>query len=128
MKGQNLKRRPLGELELAIMDFVWARGGPTTVPDVHEHLTRSRKLAYTSTMTVMSRLFEKGLLKRNEKHRPYIYRPRLEREDYLAGLMVGVLSDVGDRRAALARFVERIGAKDAETLSKLLQEAKSRRK
>jgi len=116
-----VKSRSLGELELAVMDFAWSVSESTTVPDVHNHLLKSRKLAYTSTMTVMSRLFDKGLLKRNEKHRPYIYWPCLKREDYWVSLMLGVLSDVEDRTAALARFVERIDPKDAKTLRKLLE-------
>ncbi|MGH7860309.1 MAG: BlaI/MecI/CopY family transcriptional regulator, partial [Candidatus Binatia bacterium] len=52
----------LGELELAIMEFVWGRGAEVTVPAVHRHLGRKRGLAYTTVMTVMSRLFDKGLL------------------------------------------------------------------
>lgn len=118
----------LGELELAIMDYVWKQDRPITVPEVHEHLLKKRQLAYTSTMTVMSRLYEKGLLGRSEDRRPYTYWPALSREDYSAELMVGVLSELGNRKAALARFVERMGRRDAETLRQLVLEARRRRR
>lgn len=123
-----LKTSGLGELELAIMNCIWKKRGPVTVPEVHEHLLKKRDLAYTSTMTVMSRLHEKGLLHRNEEQRPYSYWPSLGRDDYYAELMVGVLSDLGNRKAALARFVDRISPKDAETLKDLMSEARRRRR
>ncbi len=121
-------RNKLGELELAIMDFIWKRAKAITVPEVHEHLLSKRKLAYTSTMTVMGRLFEKGLLDRNEERRPYVYEAAISREDYSADLMVGVLAELGNRKAALSRFVERISPKDAQLLGELAAEAKRRRR
>lgn len=123
-----MKNGRLGELELAIMDYIWKRDRPITVPEVHEHLIKKRQLAYTSTMTVMTRLHEKGLLDRSEDRRPYTYWPALSREDYSAELMVGVLSELGNRKAALARFVERMGRRDAETLRELVLEARKRRR
>lgn len=122
-----MKNGTLGELEFAIMDFIWKRAKPITVPDVHEHLLKDRKLAYTSTMTVMSRLFEKGLLDRSEDRRPYTYWAAVGRDDYSADLMVQVLAQLGDRKAALARFVERIGSRDARLLADLVRESKARR-
>lgn len=122
-----MRRLRLGELEFAIMDFVWKQAKLVTVPDVHEHLLKSRKLAYTSTMTVMSRLFEKGLLNRREDRRPYAYWAKVGRDDYSADLMMGVLAEVRDRRAALARFIDRIGSKDAEILKDLIRARKRRR-
>ncbi|MGH2760679.1 MAG: BlaI/MecI/CopY family transcriptional regulator [Actinomycetota bacterium] len=116
----------LGELELAIMAHVWKRGGEVTVPDVHRHLQRNRHLAYTTVMTVMSRLHSKGVLERCEDSRPYRYRAAVSREDYSAGLMLGVLEEFGDRPAVLARFVERIGPRDAEILRKLAAKARRR--
>ena len=123
-----MKSGRLGELELAIMDHVWKQNRPITVPEVHEHLLKKRRLAYTSTMTVMTRLHEKGLLGRSEDRRPYTYWPALGREDYSAELMVGVLSELGNRKAALARFVERMGRRDAETLRELVLKARRRRR
>lgn len=123
-----MKNGRLGKLEFVIMDYVWKQDRHITVPEVHEQLLKKRNLAYTSTMTVMSRLAEKGLLKRNQDRRPYTYWPAVSREDYSAELMLGVLSELGNRKAALARFVERIGRKDAETLRGLILEARTRRK
>lgn len=121
-----MRKARLGELEFAIMDYIWKVGGEITVPDVHAQLTRKRKLAYTTTMTVMTRLYEKGFLDRAEDRRPYRYRAALAREDYSADLMLRALREVRDRRAALARFVERISTKDAQLLLELTRKTTGR--
>lgn len=118
---------PLGDLEFAIMDFAWKRGRPVTVPEVQAHLSETRDLAYTTTMTVMSRLHEKGLLGRGEERRPYTYWPAIPRDDFTADLMLGILSELGDSKAVLARFVEKIGARDAQLLKDLTSKRKGRR-
>lgn len=117
----------LGELEFAIMDFIWKKGKPVAVPDVQRHLSKSRDLAYTTTMTVVGRLHEKGLLHRSAQRRPYSYWPAISREDYSAGLMLGILSELGDRKAVLARFVERIGRHDAKLLEELTSKNRGKR-
>jgi len=112
----------LGELEHAIMEHVWNLGHPTTVPEVHEALTLTRGLAYTTVMTVMNRLFEKGLLERSEERRPYTYRARVSREDFSAGRMLEALGELKDKKAVLARFVDRIDPEDAELLRQLVKD------
>lgn len=118
----------LGELEFAIMDYIWKKGKPVAVPDVQQHLLKTRDLAYTTTMTVVGRLHEKGLLHRSAERRPYTYWPAVSREDYSAGLMLGILTELGDRKAVLARFVERIGAADAKLLEQLASKIRSKRR
>lgn len=118
----------LGDLELAVMEYIWRHDKEVDVPQVHRHLLRSRDLAYTTVMTVMTRLHEKGLLERCGEKRPYPYRyrPALSREDYSAGLMLDVLEEFGDRPAVLARFVERIRPQDVEFLRKIAKKPRKR--
>lgn len=118
----------LGELELVIMEYIWQAKAPVTVPEVHAHLKGSRRLAYTTTMTVMGRLAEKGLLGRDASRRPYSYWATVSKQDYSADLMMGVLRELGDRRAALASFVERISGRDAKLLTEMLSGLEERRK
>src|SRR5437763_5584692 len=108
-------RRPkappvLHELEAEIMEEVWRRGDETTVRLVMEALNRKAKppRAYTTYMTVMRRLDEKGLLERTRSGRHDTYVPRLTREEYLqqrAGAEVrGLVDEYGD--VALAHFAQ----------------------
>jgi len=71
----------LGELELQIMEVLW-RKDCATVRDVYERLKQSREVAYTTVMTVMSRLFEKGLLARDKVGNAYSYRATSSRDEF----------------------------------------------
>src|SRR3954453_10597169 len=76
----------LHELETEIMDAVWAGGEETTVRRVMDELNArsSPDRAYTTYMTVMARLDDKGLLRRRREGKTDVYRPVMSREDYLA--------------------------------------------
>ncbi len=67
--------RQLGDLEAVIMNLFWDRSGAMTVRDVLEELSTSRKLAYTTVMTVMDNLYRKDLLTRTQQGRAYQYQP-----------------------------------------------------
>lgn len=127
-QGGGQRSLGLGELEFAVMDHIWDREEPMTVPEVREHLSARRDIAYTTVMTVMARLHEKGLLHRTEDRRPYSYWPTSSREDHFADLVLEALEELDDPRAALARFVERIGEEDAELLRALARKARDRRR
>ena len=71
----------LGPLESEIMDVVWELGR-VTVRDVHGALSRNRTIAYTTVMTTLGRLADKGLLTRVESQPAHFYSPRVTREQY----------------------------------------------
>ncbi len=95
----------LGALEARVMDRLWARGR-ATVRDVVGDLAPKRALAYTTVMTIMTRLHEKGLLRRAREGKTYVYAPALSREEFRARLsrdiVRGLVSEFGD--VALAQF------------------------
>src|SRR6266850_7590085 len=66
----------LTPLELDIMKAVW-RQPPITVRDVQEAIRPSRKLAYTTVMTIMDRLYHKGFLTRKLQTRTHFYEPAI---------------------------------------------------
>jgi predicted transcriptional regulator len=68
-------RSNFGPLESAVMDTVWSAGEPVTVRVVVDRLNagRAEPLAYTTVMTVMSRLAEKGVLGRQKRGRGFVY-------------------------------------------------------
>ncbi len=112
----------LGPLAAAIVREVTERG-EASVADVVEALRRSqqREHAYTTIMTVMGRLHEKGVLARDRRGRQYIYRPtapEAELVDRLSGLAVDRLVDRYGT-AALRHFAIRLGDLDPETRRRL---------
>jgi predicted transcriptional regulator len=105
----------LHELETEVMEEVW-RQGETTVKLVMEALNKKAKpaRAYTTYMTVMRRLSDKGVLERTRSGRHDSYRPKLSRDEYQelrAGAEVRDLVDeFGD--VALAHFARSLSSLD----------------
>lgn len=110
----------LGPLETAVMVRLWKRKR-ATVRDVVEDLGRSRSLAYTTVMTIMTRLHAKGLLVRERDGKTYVYRPAFSRAEHRArlsrDLARGLVHEFGD--VALAAFAAELGTVDASHRSAL---------
>jgi predicted transcriptional regulator len=62
----------IGDVEMEILQIVWSRG-EATVQDVLDEILRKRRVAYTSVMTMMRNLSEKGLLKHRSEGRSFVY-------------------------------------------------------
>jgi BlaI family transcriptional regulator, penicillinase repressor len=112
--------RGFGELESAIMLWLWDHGEPATVREVHSALTKHRDLAYTTVLTVMDNLYKKGSLRREPAGRAHRYEPVKTREQYGATLMREGLDASGDRAAALLQFVAAMSLEEAVALRKAL--------
>ena len=96
----------LGPLEAEVMAVLWQADAPVSVREVAERLNAGRgaPLAYTTVMTVLSRLTAKEILVREQQGRGYVYTPAVADTAEIA--VRGVLAEFGD--AALARFVDRV--------------------
>jgi predicted transcriptional regulator len=108
------------------MAEMWSRE-QATVRDVLEALNRGKKQrAYTTIMTILSRLHRKGLLTRERAGKTDVYSPVMTRDEYLearAGAEVEALVDeFGD--VALAKFAEQVDRLDSARLRKLRQLAR----
>ena len=119
----------LGELETAVMEEVWRRR-QVTVRDVQTALNARtpRERAYTTVMTVMTRLCDKGMLVRTRRGRRDVYRPTGSRDAWLQeSARAGVdalVEEFGD--LALAHFSRQVAALDPErreALRKLAEDA-----
>lgn len=115
--------RNLGQLEAAVMQRMWDWQRPVPVRDVLEDLQRDRSIAYTTVMTVMDTLFQKGILKREMHGRAFRYQPVRSREEHTAELMEQVLANGGDSAATLLHFVQQMPAAEVEQLRQVLDEA-----
>lgn len=112
----------MGELEASVMDVLWDQGGSLTPGEVHQVLSAERPLAYTTVMTILVRLWQKGRLDRQRDGRAYAYRPRQTREQYAAARMSQMLVTARDRPGALAQFVDALSPTDRVQLRRALQD------
>lgn len=109
----------LGSLEAKIMRVVWERPGRfLPVREVVDLLVDD--LAYTTVMTVMTRLAEKSLLRRRREGRAWAYRAAMSREAYAAATMAEALDVADNRTAALLHFVADLDDGEAAALRRLL--------
>lgn len=120
----------LYETEGEIMAEVWRQGGQTTVRAVMAALNRSanKERAYTTVMTIMSRLARKGFLTRERQGKTDMYAPVVTREEYLelrARAEVGALvEEYGE--LALVNFAREIAKLDSDRLEGLERLARKR--
>jgi predicted transcriptional regulator len=100
----------LGELERSVMEIHWARmGHDLTVREMADHFPNH---AYTTIMTVLTRLVAKGFLIESKQGRLNAFRARAPREEYITTLIMEALSSTSDRQAVLTRFAEELPKSD----------------
>lgn len=121
-------RKPvLTENELEIMKLVW-KLSPVTVRDVYEELRRHRKVAYTTVMTMMGILEEKGHLLKKRGERAYVYRPAKPQHQVLGGMVKEFLNRVfdGSAKPLLVHLAEnrQLSREELDELARLLDERK----
>lgn len=109
----------LGELETAVLELLWAECAgdrdDLSVREVSVRLAEHRPLAYTTVMTVLAHLYDKGAVSREKVGRGYRYRPARSREDFGADALGELLRSSGDAEKILLHFASREGVDlDAE--------------
>lgn len=123
------KNVSLGDLERAIMDVLWDdKDGPgLTVREVSERLT-DRDLAYTTVMTVLSRLETKGVTTRERDGRAWRYRPASTRESMTAQAMRSPLHDLSseDRQVAILHFLSEATPDDLDAVRAAMAEVEAK--
>jgi predicted transcriptional regulator len=106
------------------MSVVWIRDDWITPREVTE--TLSNKWAYTTIMTVLVRLNERGVLERRRNGQAFEYRSVGKREQFYADRIASVLSNSPDLEATLARFVEHLSPAQLDELMSQLDESSRR--
>jgi predicted transcriptional regulator len=114
-------RRPAGALEAEIVATLWAAGEPLTPKAVQSQL--GGELAYTTVMTALTRLYDKGVVSREKSGRAYAYTAVLDAPGIAAARMRELLESGGDRQAVLARFLGSLSDDDERALIELLRSA-----
>jgi predicted transcriptional regulator len=111
----------LGSLEVRAVRAVW-RLGRARVREVREALERG--VAYTTVMTVLDRLYKKGMLERHRAGRAYVYSAAASPEEIQSRVAMGLLQSAlggGPEAAApvLSSLVDAVGERDRQLLDEL---------
>jgi predicted transcriptional regulator len=113
-------RRAAGELEAAVLAVLQDAGSPLSPGEVRDRL--GGDLAYTTVVTILSRLHGKAVLDRRKAGRAFLYAPVADEPGLAARRMARVLDAEPDREAVLARFVSGLSGTDEELLRRMLGE------
>ncbi|MDQ4026174.1 MAG: BlaI/MecI/CopY family transcriptional regulator [Actinomycetota bacterium] len=118
----------LGPLESEIMDVVWG-AGEVTVRDVHRTLNEARPIAYTTVMTTLGRLTDKGLLRRVEDQPAHRYSALVSRDEYASSTVKSVVDWLVHHfpDPAVAYFVDKVGNEDEDVIARLREAIDQRR-
>lgn len=110
----------LGSAELEVLRTLWETG-PTTVREVMNHLhARGRTVAYTTVLTFLTRLEQKGCVASDKSGPAYVYRPTVTREKVSKSRVGTLLEELYDGAAgALALQLVREGGLGAEEIDEM---------
>jgi len=119
------QERKLTDVELEIMHVVWELDGGT-VRQVHEILNQQRPLAYTTVMTMMKILEEKGHLTRRKEGRAYRYQPVCPKSQVISGMVDDFVGRVFEGAAAplVVSLVKdkKLSKKDLDEIARMIRE------
>lgn len=117
----------LGPLETEIMQLLWQEER-STVKKVHRRLSQHREIAYTTVMTTMSRLAEKGVLNRHREGLAYVYTPAITEEEFVTmvvhQVLDGLLDDYSD--TAVDYMIDYLAKHNPEELRRLQKAIQAR--
>jgi predicted transcriptional regulator len=128
--GQSGVKLSLFDLEAEIMEIIWEFQHPEfSVGEVVNVLEHRREIAYTTVMTTVVRLYEKGLLSRTKHGRKYLYTAIQSREEYIVQLTKDVIQQLPPigQETAVSMLIGRIDDADDDALLKLEEMIRQKR-
>lgn len=112
-------------VELEIMHIVWQLES-CTVRQVHRVLVQRREIAYTTVMTMMSILENKGHLKRHKEGRAFVYEGARSKSAVISRLVDDFLQRVfqGSAQPLVVNLLKdrKISSEELEAISQMVQE------
>jgi predicted transcriptional regulator len=116
--GEEPGRRAAGALEAEVLAVLHDAGTPLTPAEVQDRLGSG--LAYTTVVTILSRLHDKGALSRHKDGRSFRYAPADDPAGLAARRLARMLDAEPDREGVLTRFVSVLSSEDEELLRRVL--------
>ena len=129
MKSSNQLSMEFGPLEVQVLEALWERATQSSVHDVQAYIPGC---AYTTVMTTLDRLFQKGILSREKRGRCFLYNTIRTRDEQIASIAESWFATMlpSDSKLAspvLTRFVDAVLKRDEHLLDDLEQLLRDRR-
>jgi predicted transcriptional regulator len=119
---QSIKRPYLGELEMAVLEHLWAHG-ELDAKGVNSALGKTRGISHNTIQSTLERLFKKKLLARQKISHAYVYRAAVNRDELMSRLIKDVVQTLSKENTdgMLAAFVDIAARTDDAHLDRLEQ-------
>jgi len=108
----------MGALEAEVLTRLWSATEAMTPADVVDAMDSPP--AYTTVMTILTRLWQKDLLEREPRGRAFAYRPLITEAEFAARKMRATLEAASNREAALSHFVGTLSKREERTLRRIV--------
>jgi predicted transcriptional regulator len=115
----------MGGLETEVLMCLWSSDGPLSPSEVRAAV--GEELAYSTVVTVLGRLWRKGLVEREAVGRGFVYRPLLSEAELVAERMHRHLTRARDHEGVLAQFVSGLSRSEIRALGRLMDRRGKRR-
>jgi BlaI family transcriptional regulator, penicillinase repressor len=129
MSNQPLPRPTEAELEL--LSVLWARG-PSTVRQIHEALSGQKTTGYTTTLKILQKMLEKGLLRRDERERSHVYeavwRAEETQRQLVRDLLRRAFRGAAGKLVVQALSEEKVSSEDLAEIRRILDDLEARQK
>jgi predicted transcriptional regulator len=119
---QSLKRPYLGELEMAVLEYLWSHGD-FDAKGVYNALGEKRGISHNTIQSTLERLFKKKLLARNKISHAYVYQAIVGRDELMGRMINDVVNTISKNHSdgMLAAFVDIAARTDEAHLDRLEQ-------
>ena len=129
MSQEHLPRPTEAELEL--LSVLWARG-PSTVRQIHEAQSGEKSTGYTTTLKILQKMLEKGLLRRDERERSHVYeavwRAEETQRQLVRDLLRRAFRGAAGKLVVQALSEEKVSSEDLAEIRRMLDDLEARQK
>lgn len=119
------------EAELELLGVLWARG-PSTVRQIHEALSGEKSTGYTTTLKILQKMLEKGLLRRDDRERSHVYaavwKAEKTQRQLVRDLLQRAFRGAAGKLVVQALSEEKVSADDLAKIRKMLDNLEARQK
>ncbi|MFQ5398432.1 MAG: BlaI/MecI/CopY family transcriptional regulator [Anaerolineae bacterium] len=120
--GQGLDKL-FGKLEAKIMDILWNESEATARVVFEALRDQGQRLSYSTVKTVLERLVDKGVLEKERHTKAYVYRSRLNREDFTRSAVGQIIDSLlaSFTEPVMSCFVDRLSKANPDRVARLLE-------
>ena len=115
----------IGRLERAILEILWENQG---IPgrEIHQRILKERKLAYTTTLTVLDRMVKKGTVIRKKEGNLFLYYPSLKKDEFERQVASTVIKGIYEIAPfpAISVFVDLLSTMDESEVKEIIRQIK----